>query len=273
MSYKSILAHVPAGHDNANVFAVSGQLAEMFDARIIGICGEQLSRPYSELPVADITQQEREAAEKALRQAELEFRAAFQAGSAKVSWRSACDFWPVSDFLAQEARAADLIVTSPEAGDFLDRLDQTHIGPLVLKAGRPVLLVPREQRRLNLDKVVVAWKDTREARRAVMDALPLLRKAAAVSIVEICSPGTIKEAHQRTGDVAQWLQAHGVPAHGIAESCEFNELEGLRARLRNKGCDLLVAGAYGHTRLREWAFGGITMDLLLPGSHCTILSH
>ncbi len=273
MSYRSILTHVPIGHDNSNVFAVSGQLAEMFDAQIIGISGAQLTRPYSEVPVADIMQREREAAEKALEQVELDFRAAFRSSNSKVSWRSACDFWPVSEFLAQEARAADLIVTPPEAVTFLDRLDETHLGPLVLTAGRPVLIIPREHRRLNLDKVVVAWKDTREARRAVMDALPLLQKAHAVSVVEICSPGTIKEAHQRTEDVARWLKSHGVEAHGIAESCEFNELEGLRARLRNKGCDLLVAGAYGHTRLHEWAFGGITMDLLLPGSHCTILSH
>lgn len=134
------------------------------------------------------------------------------------------------------------------------------------------MIVPREHRRLNLNRVVIAWKDTRDARRAVADALPLLQKAHDVSVIEICSPGTIKEAHERTGDVAQWLKSHGVAAHGIAESCEFNELEGLRARLR-KGCDLLVAGAYGHSRLREWAFGGITMDLLLPAHHCTLLSH
>jgi hypothetical protein len=71
MSYKSILTHVPIGHDHSNVFAVSGQLAEMFDAQIIGISGAQLTRPYSEVPVADIMQREREAAENALKQVEL----------------------------------------------------------------------------------------------------------------------------------------------------------------------------------------------------------
>ena len=274
MSYKSIFAHALVGHDNANVFAVSGQLAAIFDTNITGISGAQLTRPFSEMPMfADTMQYQREAAEKALKQAEEDFRTAFRAGNFNLSWRSCCDFWPVAEFLAQEARAADLIVTSPEAGTFLERLDETHIGPLVLKAGRPVLIVPREHRHLKLDKVVVAWKDSREARRAVVDALPLLQKADTVSVVEVCSPGLVKEAHQRTADVAQWLKLHGVTAHGIAEPSELSDIEGLRARLRNKGCDLLVAGAYGHTRLREWAFGGVTMDILLPASHCTLVTH
>jgi nucleotide-binding universal stress UspA family protein len=274
MSYKSIFAHALLGHDNANVFAVSGQLAAIFGADITGISGAQLTRPYSEMPVViDSMRYEREAAEKALNRAEEDFRTAFRAGNFNLSWRSCCDFWPVADFLAQEARAADLIVTSPEAGNFLERLDETRLGPLVLKVGRPVLIVPREHRHLKLEKVVVAWKDSREARRAVVDALPLLRKAETVSVVEICSPALVKEAHQRTADVAQWLKLHGVTAHGIADPSPSGDIEGLRARLRNKGCDLLVAGAYGHTRLREWTFGGVTMDLLLPGSHCTLVSH
>lgn len=274
MGYKSIFAHALVGHDNTNVFAVCGQLAATFGAGITGISGAQLTRPFSEMPVViDATRYEREAAEKALKRAEEDFRTAFRAGNFNLSWRSCCDFWPVAEFLAQEARAADLIVTSPEAGTFLERLDEHHLGPLVLKAGRPVLIVPREHRQLKLEKVVVAWKDSREARRAVMDALPLLRKADTVSVVEICSPGSVKEAHQRTAYVAQWLKLHGVTAHGIAESCQSNEIEGLRTRIRNKGCDLLVAGAYGHSRLREWTFGGVTMDLLLPASHCTLVSH
>lgn len=272
MSYKSILAHVQVNHDNRNVFAVGGQLTQLFDAQIIGISGVQLTRPFSEIPIADTMQYEREAAEKALKRVEQDFRLALRARDSKLSWRSICDFWPVAEFLAQEARAADLIVTSPEAGTFLERLDEPHLGPLVLKAGRPILIVPREHRQLKLDRVVVAWKDTREARRAVADALPLLQKAQSVSVIEVCSPGTVKEAHQRTADVAQWLKTHGITAHGIAETSKSTDIEGLRAVLR-KGCDLLVAGAYGHTRLREWAFGGVTMDLLLPGNHCTIISH
>jgi nucleotide-binding universal stress UspA family protein len=272
MSYKSIFAHARVGHDNSNVYSVSGQLATTFEAQITGISGVQLTRPFSEMPVADTMQYEREAAGRALKQVEQDFRAALRDSNTSLSWRFCCDFWPIADFLAQESRGADLIVASPEAGPFLDNLDETHLGPLVLKAGRPVLIVPSEHRQLKLEKVVVAWKDTREARRAVADALPLLQKANIVSVVEICSPELVKEAHQRTVDVAQWLKLHGVDAHGITESTYLTDLEGLRARLR-KGCDLLVAGAYGHTRLREWAFGGVTMDLLLPGNHCTLVSH
>lgn len=273
MSYTSLLAHVCAGHDNGGVCAVSAQLAGLFGARVIGVAGARLTPPFSEVPVADMMQFEQEAAQKSLADLERDFRAAFRGADIPLSWRTVCDHAPVGNFIVQEARAADLILTAPEAGSVLERMDQTHLGPLVLQAGRPVLVVPRQVRELKLHKAAVAWKDTREARRAVADALPLLAKMRSVAVIEVCPPAEVEPAMRRTTDVAQWLNSHGVAAHSMVEAWKGTDLDGLYTALRKEGCDLVVAGAYGHTRLREWVFGGVTMDLLLPGDHCVLLSH
>jgi nucleotide-binding universal stress UspA family protein len=273
MSYKSLLIHVAAGHENTGVYAAGAVLADMFDASIMGISGVRLTPPYSEVPIVDMAQYQQEAAEKTLKQSETAFRAAFGNSKAQLSWRSVYDYVPVNDFIAREARAADLVITSPETGGFLERLDETHVGPLVLQAGRPVLIVPKQQRAFKLGKIVVAWKDTREARRAIADALPLLKKAGEVVVAEICAPAQTEATTEHVADVGRWLKAHGITARAVVESCEDKDPDGLHRVLKRENGDLVVAGAYGHTRLREWIFGGITMDLLLPAERSVLLSH
>jgi len=273
MRYRSLLAHVVLGHDNANIHAISGQLANLFDARVIGVAAARLTPPFTEVPIAETLEYERESSEAALKVLENDFHAAFRGRHIALSWRAQCDYEPIGDFVARQSRAADLVITSPQSAGLLARLEETHLGPLVLSAGRPVLVVPRECRVLDLRKVVVAWKETREARRAVADALPLLAKAQHVVVVEACAPGDIPIAQKRLTDVAQWLESHGIAAGTMAEPHVGSDLDGLYAVMAREKCDLLVAGAYGHTRLREWVFGGVTMDLLLRGQQCVLLSH
>lgn len=270
MGYRSLLSHIGTGGNNASA---SVALADLFDASVIGIAGARLTPPFTEVPVADMMQYEREAAEKALGQAEQEFRAAFRGKATQLSWRMLCDYAPVTNFVIRQARAADLVITSPQTASFMTRMDEANVGPLVLQAGRPVLIVPKDHKGLTLGKVVVAWKDTREARRAASDALPLLKKAREVVVVEVCDPAEAKMAGSSVADVVHWLKGHGVTAHAAVEVCKDEELDGLYRFLKQENCDLVVAGAYGHTRLREWIFGGVTMDLLLPAGHCVLLSH
>ena len=273
MGYKSLLTYVAPGRDNANVCAMSARLAHAFDADVIGVSGMQLAQTYSEMPAAGLAQNQWEAAEGTLKACEKEFRAALGKKVAHLSWRAACSFGPVSDFVAAEARAADLLIIAAQAPTLLEQMGENHVGALALQAGRPVLVVPREQRPLNLGKVVVAWKDTREARRAICDALPLLEIADSVVAVEVCDPADAEAAGRRLNDVVHWLKRHDVKARAAVEICEDRDLDGLYRFLQRENCDLVVAGAYGHTRLREWIFGGVTMDLLLPARHCMLLSH
>ena len=273
MSYRSILCHVRAGADNSSVLSVSRTLAKLFEASVIGVAGARLTPPFTESPVADMMQMEREAAEKALAQAQEEFRAAFRGSATEVAWRSSCDYASVLDFVIHQARAADLVVTSREAGPVLERSDDTRAGPLALQAGRPILVAPGDLKEFSLHKVLLAWKDSREARRAASDALPLLKRAGEVVVVEVCDPAQAQQAGDRVADVASWLKRHGVNARIQVETRQDSDLDGLYRVLKRENCDFVVAGAYGHTRLQEWIFGGVTKDLLLPAGCCVLLSH
>jgi nucleotide-binding universal stress UspA family protein len=118
----------------------------------------------------------------------------------------------------------------------------------------------------------VAWKDTREARRAVVDALPLLHKAKDISVIEIVEGEASRNAAQeRVNDVAAWLKRHDVLAfpkvlHAASEAEQID-------RIWKTEADIVVAGAYGHARLREWVFGGVTRNLITRSQRCSFLAH
>jgi nucleotide-binding universal stress UspA family protein len=189
----------------------------------------------------------------------------------RVEWRGTLDY--PRDLVPREARAADLVIIGRERvpGDPYFSLNP---GVTVLRTGRPVLVVPDQIDSLTLRRVVVAWKDTREARRAVRDALPFLRNAAEVIIVEVCEEGTEAQSQKQIDDVATYLARHkvvvGAKIFLRAEQSIANEL--LRVTNDEKA-DLIVAGGYGHSRLGEWMFGGVTRDLLANSPVCCLFSH
>src|SRR5438445_8277077 len=130
----------------------------------------------------------------------------------EVEWRCAEDF--PTRFAVRQARACDIIVVGEAArGRLADPFVQIDPSDLVMQVGRPLLVVPETCNWLDLRRVLVAWKDTAEARRAVSDALPLLRKSTEVSVVEIVEDEADRVAAvSRIGDVVAWLSRHGVRA-------------------------------------------------------------
>jgi nucleotide-binding universal stress UspA family protein len=124
-----------------------------------------------------------------------------------------------------------------------------------------------------LKRTLVYWKDSREARRAVADALPFLKASQAVDVVELASEREIEPAQARLADVGDWLHRHGVEANCFATPLTGAESAHLAAIAQDLDADLVVAGAFGHSRLREWAFGGVTQDLLTRSERCTLVSH
>ena len=115
--------------------------------------------------------------------------------------------------------------------------------------------------------------DSREARRAIADALPILKASQAVDVVELVSEHEIEAARSRLADLADWLARHGVEANCFATPLSGTEHTHLAAIAKDLESDLIVAGAFGHSRLREWAFGGVTRDLLVRPERCTLVSH
>jgi nucleotide-binding universal stress UspA family protein len=274
MSFSSIIVGVDFDPSNNVTLRIASHLATQFDAKLIGIAAADL--PWSfyaqEAPTLAVIDQLRSDIAKGLAGAEKRFRSAVTQPARQIEWRSALA--SPSDYAAHQARAADLIVVGARRdGVLLDPfMGQIDPGDLVMRAGRPVLVVPPEAEYLNLKCAVIAWKDTREARRAVSDALPLLRKVQDVIVAEVIEDESQREgAHGRLDDVVRWLGRHGVAAAGRV--FDFPEGEDPVNKLWDYGADFIVAGAYGHTRLREWIFGGFTDSFLRRSARCVFLTH
>jgi nucleotide-binding universal stress UspA family protein len=134
--------------------------------------------------------------------------------------------------------------------------------------------VPKEIASLAVRHVVVAWKDTRESRRAIRDALSFLRLAESVFLVEVAAWGAEANAVPRLKDVGRFLARHHIT--NVTERVLPDEPIAADVLLRfaqEQSADLIVAGAYGHSRLGEWIFGGVTRELLNRSPVCCLFSH
>lgn len=277
----SLMVRLAAGAPNDALLQLTADLAARLEvAKVIGISARQPMPIYGSPDMyvpPELATWDREQIDKELKAAEQEFRSALDGKVAAIDWRSTVvTYGSIADYVAEQMRAADLLLTAAhEGGALLDGSRYVNVADLVLRAGRPVLVAASTQDKLDLRTVVVGWKDAREARRAVHDALPLLRLAERVIVVEIAATDDLADARTRTQDVAAWLGMYGVAASARAVVATTSEA----VQLRNMASDLeldaglLVGGAYGHTRLREWVLGGVTRDILLQPARCSFVSH
>ena len=121
---------------------------------------------------------------------------------------------------------------------------------------------------------MIAWKDTRECRRAVRDALPLLQRAGQVLIAQIGEDGSEPAAKRALSDVTEYLVCHRVIVAAEIRQRSKGPAGTLLLQLaKDEGADLIVAGGYGHSRMGEWIFGGVTHALLAASPVCCLLSH
>jgi nucleotide-binding universal stress UspA family protein len=274
-TYRTLMVHLEVGRSHPGLLQLAKGLAERFHAGVVGIAGCQpMQPPYGDGYLAgDSIQLDRDTIELELKSAETEFRNAFWNHHEKVEWRSCVTTLPLSDYIAREARCVDLLITGATGVAAFSATHHVNAGDLVMQAGRPVLVVPASVSQLGLKRAVVAWKDTREARRAVVDALPLLKASDYVTVVGLARAEALPHVLAHLEDVVVWLESHGVLAKALTAPCTGDEADRLYDIVGDEGADLIVAGAYGHSRLREWAFGGVTGDLLLCEDRCAFLSH
>lgn len=270
-----LLAHVELEDIDRGALGVAADLADRLKAEVQGlsVC-QPLPALYQEGVVNGIVlDMDRAQIGRESHAAEARFRAAM-ARQERVEWRSLVTYGDLAECIAAEARGADLIVTGTELGGMpFDTTRRVSLGELVMSAGRPVLIVPQGIKDLALDHVLIAWKDSRESRRAVLDALPLLKLAGKVSLVEIALEPRLREAKLHLAAVAGWLAVHGIKAETKALARESSDAATLRQVMEDENPDLVVAGGFGRARLSEWVFGGVTLDLLLSPDRCILLSH
>jgi nucleotide-binding universal stress UspA family protein len=275
MTYATVMVSLALDQSNQARLEAASQIAERFEAGIIGIAAAQFSPPLyymSGEQAQNLIDQGEASIKKRMSELEGQFREATRNRVKYVEWRSAVDF--PARYIVQEARCADIVVSGGPGNTFADRFALASPKDLVMQVGRPLFIAPDNVDWLDLRSVLVAWKDTLEARRAIVDSLPMLRKAKDVTVAEIVEADDSRSAAlSRVGDVVAWLSRHGVSASELVpERCgdAIAQLDGIAA---NVGAGVVVAGAYGHSRFREFILGGMTQHLMTQSTRCVLLSH
>jgi nucleotide-binding universal stress UspA family protein len=274
MTYKSILVHVEHIAAAEPRLATAVALARRFDATLMGFGGESfdwvgVSDPYGFTAgqwlsvVAEQIQADLVTAEKTFRKF---------AKDVSHEWLAAQT--QPAQAMANLSRSADLIVAGGAPLDDGGVYRTASPAELVIQSGRPVLVAPPQGGALRAKQIVVAWKDSREARRAISDALPFLKAADEVVVMAVCPEAEHAGAQHQVNEVARHLTRHGAPARGKAKIAPSNAAAiELNMEAEALGADLIVSGAYGHTRLRELILGGVTRDFLTKPERFVLLSH
>lgn len=224
---------------------------------------------YTEVQIPqDILATQREAARTQAADAEKAIKAATDRSDVAAEWRYVED--DIARALTLHARYADLVVAGQADKSGSIAFNDGLAEKLVLASGRPVLVIPYIGAPEKIgERVLVAWNASREAVRAVHDALPMLKRAKTAHVLAI-NPleGADGEGAIPSADICRHLARHGVKAeahHVHAHNVEVGDM--LLSRAADWGVDLIVMGAYGHSRLRELVLGGATRHLL---QHMTV---
>lgn len=275
MGYKTVMVSLALDQPNDACLAVAGDLAERFGSRVIGIAASDIKAPlyFADGDYAQkFLDEEATAVRRRLSELEAQFRTVVGKRAKSVEWRSV-QALPVP-YVVQQARAADILVVGARSEAIVDPCAAADPSALLMQAGRPIIVVPPTVEWLDFGSLLVAWKDVREARRAVSDALPILALARDVTIAEIPERGVRRtDALSRVADVAAWLLGHGIVASTVVPESVAGVSEQLDTIAADVGAGAVIAGGYAHSRFSEWIFGGVTRRLLDPSNRCSLLSH
>jgi len=180
------------------------------------------------------------------------------------------------DAIVKHGRSSDLIVLGQEdASTKSDTPTPGLVPQVLLRAGRPVLLVPfAGSFEAPAKNALVAWDGSRASAVAMRAALPLLATASRVTLVSCRSHGEPKDPAQLlVGEMVRWLQRHGIRATAEQDVTEIDVADALLSRASDLGADLLVMGGYGHSRLRELVLGGVTRQILAQMTLQVLMAH
>jgi nucleotide-binding universal stress UspA family protein len=280
MDYKTLLVHLDVGPRCGERLEFAFRLAEAFEAHLTGLFALSTTRlpANARMDGGDFIQGllKSQRAEQ-----ERESLAAFHVAlrrhpAVQAEWRKADD--DATDAVLLNARYADLLILGQHdpSATIETGVDPGFVDDVLVAATRPVLLLPYAGRFESIGKrVLVAWNAGPEAARAIANALPLLARAEEVQV-------TVFSAEQATGahgdvpgaDIALYLARHQAKV-SVTENCA-NEVD-IGSRILNHaadfGADLIVMGAYGHSRTRERLFGGATRTLLDSMTAPVLMSH
>lgn len=276
MTYASLLVAVDDGPASDGRLELACDLSLAFGARLTGLCAGYMAPPlYDPLAggamLGELLAYYRAAAETEVEQARLRFREIVETRAVAADWQGEIGH-PATVFNAA-ARGADLVILG--AGKARAPSVGPDVADVLMACGRPVLVVPPTRLRNPVgEPALIAWNDRREARVAVASALPLLRQAAGVTVYTVSS--TIDDPSTVAGvaDVVTWLGRHGIAAEAVvAPPGHASTGRQVLDEALSRKAGVIVAGGYGHARLRQWALGGVTRDLISDSLICLCLAH
>jgi len=268
--YANILVSVDFAETAPDRIRLAAGLARRFDAHLTGAAAAAVPARLFAHDLGDAEAQYDRSRNEILQELErahgIFARCAGEAS--RTEWRAATERPFVH--IIKQGRAADLLVIGRAGlGDLDPDPLGVALGPVLMEAGRPVLVVPPRVADLVGRRIVVAWKDTPEARRAVSGSMPFIRSADQVFVVTTGEGARFDGAQ----DVARHLDRHGASVTSHLLTTTVSDGEEILRFAREQEADLIVMGAYGHSRLREWAFGGATRDILRSTAICCLMAH
>lgn len=265
MTCKDILVYADAAPDMAARLDAASLLAKAQDAHLVALHVDVI--PFTPVDLlgtgvtAELLQWQAQMRQERIEAARHAVQAAEKRHGLAIEWRKANG--NIEDAVLEHGLYFDLIVL-PQDSSLTDlQAAAPMVGNIVIAAGRPVLVVPKDYTGAAIGRrVLVAWKPSAEAARAVHDALPLLQQAEAVMVMR-ANPDPEEPAHNPGFDLATHLARHGVKVTVTPVLMpDTSAGEAILDQARAMRADLIVMGAYGHSRLRELVFGGATRSLL-----------
>lgn len=275
MALKDLLVHVINASDSGPAIDAALALAEQHDAHLVGLAiRAPLDIPtYAEARLPEAMQQilrDREDERLAGARQLFDSKVKHAGRDDRAEWR--IDGGSPFQTVGLHARYADLSVVAQDKADGQDYRFAELAEDLLVSAGRPVVVVPNAGTMKSVGRtVLVAWNGSREAARALADAMPILEKAKSV---EIFIAGAPQIGDLPGADIAAHLSRHkvGVNVYRLPGS-EVSAGDGLLNRAAETGADLIVMGGYGHSRLREFVLGGVTRHVLQHLTVPVLMSH
>jgi nucleotide-binding universal stress UspA family protein len=182
----------------------------------------------------------------------------------------------IADEVIANGRSADIIIVSATNPDEITGVERDFVEQVVMSAGRPVIVLPNKgDAKLSIKDIVIGWDGGREASRAAFDAVPLMRMADKVRIVRVDPQKDPSLRGSVAGaDLAEALARHGIKAEAQGYPTDgMDEGQALMRCAEDCGAGLIVMGAYGHSRLAEFIFGGATRFVLTRMTRPVLMSH
>lgn len=281
MPLKDILVHLDATPQSAGRLDLAIDLARRHDAHLTALHVVDIGMPLIAMAdggggaaLAGLVDQMRDTAIAEASRIEADYRERMRRESLPGEWRQAEGM--VGELLTLHARYADLVILGQDDPDGPSTQAAGLAGQVLFGAGRPVLVVPYAGRFPSAGRrVLIGWNASREAARAVNDALPLIGKADTACVLAANPRHGIDGHGEEPGaDIALHLARHGAKVsveHRLAPDVPDADL--LLNHATDMSADLIVIGAYGHSRLREFVLGGVTRTILKQMTVPVLMSH